>query len=271
MCCGHAGAYLCAKAYGEANLTYSLRATLSICPADFTASGEELLCSSPLTADASQQRYSACLPDGTCACKPPYAKPVENVYPCESPPPMMCHCPLLPFSVIAPCKDPKQTMYVPLGAVLGFEDCSAKVEDIGSDKLTLATPYVKQHEQLYPKSWSFYSFNIQPDDYQVVVNVATEKNETCEAPFFLLYVICFICAEVCCLSAYDIALSYYAGGEGGYFGVFAKYGQPPGWRYGEWDFRPSWDYYSERGQDDLEMRFDATKEAWQTGTPCSLR
>ena len=56
-----------------------------------------------------------------------------------------------------------------------------------------------------------------------------------------------------------------AGEEGGYFGVFAKFGQPPGWRYGEWDFRPSWDYYSQRGEDDLEMRFDASKEAWQMG------
>jgi hypothetical protein len=46
--------------------------------------------------------------------------------------------------------------------------------------------------------------------------------------------------------------------------VFAKFGQPPGWRYGEWDFRPSWDYFSER-EDDLEMRFDASKEAWQQG------
>jgi hypothetical protein len=56
-----------------------------------------------------------------------------------------------------------------------------------------------------------------------------------------------------------------AGQEGGYFGVYAKFGQPPGWRYGEWDFRPSWDYYSQRGEDDLEMRFDASKEAWQMG------
>ena len=65
-------------------------------------------------------------------------------------------------------------------AVLGFEDCSARVEDISSEELTLSTPYVKRHEQLSPKSWSFYSFSVQPDDYQVVVNVATEKNETCK-------------------------------------------------------------------------------------------
>ena len=50
----------------------------------------------------------------------------------------------------------------------------------------------------------------------------------------------------------------------GYTGLFAKYGQPPGWRYGQWDFRPEWDYYSER-ESDLEIRFDATHSAWQLG------
>ena len=55
-----------------------------------------------------------------------------------------------------------------------------------------------------------------------------------------------------------------AGENGGYFGAFVKYGQPPGWRYGEWDFRPEWNYFGER-QEDVEVRFDASKEAWQTG------
>ncbi len=65
------------------NLTYSLRATLSDCPADFLPSGEQLLCSSPLSGDPSEQRYTQCAPDGTCVCKPPYDKPVDNVYPRE--------------------------------------------------------------------------------------------------------------------------------------------------------------------------------------------
>ena len=47
-----------------------------------------------------------------------------------------------------------------------------------------------------------------------------------------------------------------------------KYGQPPGWRYGEWDFRPDWNYFGER-QEDVEVRFDASKEAWQTGAVTS--
>ena len=81
-----AGVYLCIKAYGEVNLTYSLRATLSDCPADFTATGQQLLCSSPLNGDASQQRYTECAPDGTCVCKAPYDKPVDDVYPCEPSP-----------------------------------------------------------------------------------------------------------------------------------------------------------------------------------------
>ena len=86
-CCHsfHAGVYLCIKAYGEVNLTYSLRATLSDCPADFSSTGEQLVCSSPLNGDPSQQRYTECASDGTCVCKPPYDKPVDNVYPREEP------------------------------------------------------------------------------------------------------------------------------------------------------------------------------------------
>ena len=87
-----AGVYLCIKAYAEVNLTYSLRATLSDCPADFLPSGQQLLCSSPLGGDSSQQRYTQCAPDGTCVCKPPYNKPVDDVYPCER---LACPSPIL--------------------------------------------------------------------------------------------------------------------------------------------------------------------------------
>lgn len=58
----------------------------------------------------------------------------------------------------------------------------------------------------------------------------------------------------------------HAGAKEGFFGLFAKYGKPPGWRYGEWDFRPEWDYFGEE-DDEVELRFDATKEAWQSGAP----
>ena len=70
--------FICVKAYGSANLTYSLRAVPTMCPADFTAEGEQLLCSSRIGRD--EQRHSGCAPDGTCQCKPPYAKPVPSVY-----------------------------------------------------------------------------------------------------------------------------------------------------------------------------------------------
>ena len=59
-------------------------------------------------------------------------------------------------------------------AVLGFEDCSSKTENVSAAELSLTKPYVREHEELTPKAWSFYGFDITPDDYQVVVNVATE-------------------------------------------------------------------------------------------------
>lgn len=65
--------------------------------------------------------------------------------------------------------------------MLGFADCSAKVEEISSTALSLAQPYVKQHEALMPKAWAFYSFDVAPHDYQIVVNVAAEKDEACES------------------------------------------------------------------------------------------
>ena len=41
--------------------------------------------------------------------------------------------------------------------------------------------YYKQHEQLTPKAWNFYAFNVTPDDFQVVVNVAGEPTAACES------------------------------------------------------------------------------------------
>lgn len=54
-----------------------------------------------------------------------------------------------------------------------------------------------------------------------------------------------------------------AGTGSGYFRVFAKFGQPPSWRYGEWDFRPRWDYEDDS---DVEVTFDQRMEGFQTGT-----
>ncbi len=56
------------------------------------------------------------------------------------------------------------------------------------------------------------------------------------------------------------------GGEaGGYFEVFLKYGQPPGWHYGQWDFRQAYQYYQTEEDKDQEVKFDAQTEGFQTG------
>ena len=73
-----AGVHLCIKAYGEKNLTFSLRATITKCPGDFTSTGEQMVCSTPTS--ASDKRYTGCNDDGTCSCKEPYAKPLEYTY-----------------------------------------------------------------------------------------------------------------------------------------------------------------------------------------------
>lgn len=60
----------------------------------------------------------------------------------------------------------------------------------------------------------------------------------------------------------------HAGGEAsGYFEVFLKYGQPPGWHYGQWDFRQAYQYYQTEGEKDQEVKFDAQTDGFQTGTP----
>ena len=51
----------------------------------------------------------------------------------------------------------------------------------------------------------------------------------------------------------------------GYFELFAKYGQPPGWRYGQWDFRQAYQYYQTQQDKDEEVKFDRDTEGFQTG------
>lgn len=43
-----------------------------------------------------------------------------------------------------------------------------------------------------------------------------------------------------------------------------KYGQPPGWRYGEYDLRPEWQFGSAEDSD-LEIAFDRQTSGYQTG------
>ena len=52
---------------------------------------------------------------------------------------------------------------------------------MSGSELSLTHPWMKEHEQLAPKAWSFYSFDVAPEDYQVVVNVAAELDASCES------------------------------------------------------------------------------------------
>jgi len=65
-------------------------------------------------------------------------------------------------------------------AGLGFEECSATVTPIGDNELTIAKPFVKEHELVETRGWSFYEFNVTDQDFQVVVNVAEEEDSACE-------------------------------------------------------------------------------------------
>lgn len=62
------------------------------------------------------------------------------------------------------------------------------------------------------------------------------------------------------------AARHTAGSKYGFFGAYLKYGQPPSWRYSEYDLRPHWDFTSE-GDNDLEMELDKTSGSFQTGRP----
>lgn len=71
---------MCVKAYGTVASTYSLKAVYTRCPADFAEDGEQMICSSPVTAPDSEKRYTSCSSEGLCNCKAPYAKPLPEVY-----------------------------------------------------------------------------------------------------------------------------------------------------------------------------------------------
>ena len=55
----------------------------------------------------------------------------------------------------------------------------------------------------------------------------------------------------------------------GYFEVFAKQGQPPGWHYSQYDFRPEYRYYKADDEEkDQEIKFDVHSANFQTGALC---
>ena len=55
------------------------------------------------------------------------------------------------------------------------------------------------------------------------------------------------------------------GAPNGWIELYAKFGQPPGWRFGQYDVRPEWDYYSDT-DDDAELSIDRNNDNFQPGT-----
>lgn len=68
-------------------------------------------------------------------------------------------------------------------AGIGFEDCSARLTPIPDQQFQATHTFMAQHEPPEPAAWSFYSFNVSRDDYQIVINAAGESNkDDCEPP-----------------------------------------------------------------------------------------
>ncbi len=71
-------------------------------------------------------------------------------------------------------------------AGLGFEDCSAKVEEIG--QVEHSRPWQTQLVAEDGRSWLFYGFEVDEDDYQVIIHIDREDDQTtngCESPGWL--------------------------------------------------------------------------------------
>lgn len=66
-------------------------------------------------------------------------------------------------------------------AGLGFEDCSAKAFSVEDKQFASSHTFLAQHEEVGPKAWNFYAFNVTPEDYQVVVNFAEGTEESPDA------------------------------------------------------------------------------------------
>ncbi|KAL4552247.1 hypothetical protein Ndes2526B_g06472 [Nannochloris sp. 'desiccata'] len=138
------GYYLCVHNYpGTGSLEFSLKATKEVCRVSFSRydGGAPLVCSSPRDASEEDKRYTECKPTtGDCICKPPYAKPVENVYP-----------------------------------GLGFESCSAPVTMISKDDASDSKAYESNDEYVAPQEWRFWGFNTSAEDYEVIATVAEKQ------------------------------------------------------------------------------------------------
>lgn len=141
------GYYLCVHNYpGTGSLEFSLKATKDVCRVSFSRydGGEPLVCSSPRNASEEDKRYTDCkTTSGDCICKPPYAKPVENVY-----------------------------------SGLGFESCSAPVVMVSKDDVSDTKAYEVNDEYVGPQHWRFWGFNTSAEDYEVIVTVAERQGRS---------------------------------------------------------------------------------------------
>ncbi|KAL3154641.1 hypothetical protein ABBQ32_014088 [Trebouxia sp. C0010 RCD-2024] len=137
---------------------------------------------------------------------------------------------------VCECKAPYQKPLPEVYDGLGFAECTARVVSIADDELTVDRAYLKEHEQVQTQGWAYYAFNVTHEDYQVVVNVAEEEDSQCNKDY-------------------------------GSFRLFAKQGQPPGWHYNQYDFRPAYQYYQTADDEqDQEIKFDVESAGFQTGT-----
>ena len=143
-----AGYYLCVHNYpGTGSLTFSLKATKDACRVSFNHLGNPLVCSTPRDAPEEAKKYSECSASGECICKPPYAKPVDNVYP-----------------------------------NLGFESCATKVTMLSDQEASPLQPYTATEQRVGPQQWEYWGFNTTSDDYEVVITVA-ERGQGRVEPF----------------------------------------------------------------------------------------
>lgn len=79
-----------------------------------------------------------------------------------------------------------------LSAGLGFEDCSAKVVPVSDSSFEGDHTFVREHEEIAAKAWTFYRFNVSDSDYQIIANVAGESNQDDHCKFKTLLIVFYL-------------------------------------------------------------------------------
>jgi hypothetical protein len=153
-------------------VTFTIQAVVTACPSTFWE-GQVAICSMPQ--NATEQR-GQCGEHGQCVCEGAYAKPMEDVFSGEC----SGHSDGVSISFMrfyilwdAHRSFAGDCLHL-LFAGLGFEDCSASVQPVNSTELAVGHPYTADEQWVWPDHWRFYQFDVADDDFEVVVNVATE-------------------------------------------------------------------------------------------------